>query len=394
MRIGFDAKRVFQNNTGLGNYSRTLINSLAKYFPANEYFLFAPKQTSLYTPIEENKIKIITPSNWLHKKIKSLWRRRWAVKDLKENNIEIYHGLSHLVPNGIKDTNIPAVVTIHDLIFERYPHQYSFIDRINYRTQFKNACHQSNKIIAISEQTKTDLIEFYKVPSDKIDVCYQSCNPIFRVKTTEVQKDSVRKLYQLPAKYFLFVGSIIERKNLLIICKAFLLLKGKLDIPLVVIGNGKKYKEEIKNFVRSNNIEKKVIFMSDNEEAKTNISFKNSEDFPAIYQQAVALIYPSIFEGFGIPILEALCSGLPVISSNASCLPEAGCDAALYFNPADEKELAKLMLQVSTDDVLRQQMINKGFNQAQKFTEEKCAKSVMDVYKKVLDKNILTLIVE
>ncbi len=385
MRIGFEAKRIFQNNTGLGNYSRTLVRSLAKYFPANDYFLFAPKETSQFNLTDENKIQIITPTSWLHKKIKSLWRRHWVVKDLKENNIDIYHGLSHLIPIGIKSTKIPSVVTIHDLIFERYPHQYSLIDRINYRAQFKNACKHSNKIIAISEQTKNDLIEFYQVPSDKIEVCYQSCNRLFREVATNTRREEVKSLYDLPEKYFLCVGSIIERKNLLIICKALLLLRGELSIPLVVIGNGKKYKKEIKNFITANKLDKEVIFMSDNEVANTSASFNNSDDLPAIYQQAVALIYPSIFEGFGIPILEAFCSGLPVISSNASCLPEAGGDAALYFHPSDEKELAKLMYNVATDDALRQQMIENGFDQAQKFTEEKCATAVMNVYKKVLE---------
>lgn len=385
MRIGFEAKRIFQNNTGLGNYSRTLVSSLAKYFPANEYFLFAPKETSQFTLPDENNIQIITPTSWLHKKIKSLWRRKWVVNDLKENNIDVYHGLSHLIPKGIKTAKIPTVVTMHDLIFERHPHQYSLIDRINYRAQFKNACRDSNRIIAISEQTKNDLIDFYKVPSDKIEVCYQSCNGIFRKVATDEQIGEVRQKYSLPEKYFLCVGSIIERKNLLIICKALLLLRSELSIPLLVIGNGKKYKAEIKKFVRVNDLENEVIFMSDNKAANNSASFKNSDDFPAIYQQAVALVYPSIFEGFGIPILEALCSGLPVISSNASCLPEAGGDSALYFHPSDEKELAKLMYNVATDDALRQQMIEKGFNQAQKFTEEKCAASVINVYKKILD---------
>ena len=245
MKIGFEAKRIFQNNTGLGNYSRTLVSSLVKYFPTNEYFLFAPKQTSQFIATDESQIKIVTPVGWLHKKIKSLWRRRWVVKELKEKNIDIFHGLSHLIPKGITSTKISSVVTIHDLIFERYPHQYSLIDRINYRAQFKSACKNSNKVIAISEQTKNDLIQFYQVPSDKIEVCYQSCNGIFREKATDAQMEQARQMYSLPEKYFLSVGSIIERKNLLIIFKALILLRGELSIPLVVIGNGKKYKEVI-----------------------------------------------------------------------------------------------------------------------------------------------------
>jgi glycosyltransferase involved in cell wall biosynthesis len=385
MRIGFDAKRAFQNDTGLGNYSRTLLQSVVKYFPTNQYFLFAPKLTEKFKINGILQLVAVEPKHWLHKKFSGAWRRKWVVDDLVKNKIDVYHGLSHRIPKGISKTKIPAVVTIHDLIFERFPHQYSFADRLIYRAQFKYACKHSRAIIAISEQTKQDIVNYYEIPSQKITVCYQSCDTRFKEKVAEEDKEKIRTLYNLPEKYFLYVGSIIERKNLLLICKALLLLKEKLFIPLVVIGRGGKYQNLVKDFIEKNNLEGSIIFLSENVEAKNHPSFKNSAHFPAIYQMSDALIYPSIFEGFGIPILEALCSGIPVLSSNASCLPEVGGDAALYFNPANEKELAKAMMQITDNENLRQSMIIKGLQQAELFSEEKTASAVMQVYKKIME---------
>lgn len=383
MNIGFDAKRAFQNNTGLGNYSRTLIQSLAKHFPQHNYLLFAPKITDDFQP-QNDLVKVISPFSSIHKKFSGAWRRKWVIKDLLENQVDLYHGLSHRIPKGIQRTKIPTVVTIHDLIFERFPDQYSWTDKIIYRAQFKYACKYCKEIIAISEQTKSDLIKFYKVAAEKITVCYQSCNPIFKKVATNAQMKIVGDLYSLPQRYFLYVGSIIERKNLMVICKALVLLKGKLAIPVVVIGRGKAYKEVVKKFIQLNQIEKEIIFLSDNEEAHTNPFFKDSTHLPAIYQMAEALIYPSIFEGFGIPILEALCSSLPVISSNASCMPEVGGDAAIYFDPTDENILAEHMINLISNKELRKTKIEKGLQQATKFSEENCASAVMDVYKKIV----------
>ncbi len=387
LNIAFDAKRAFQNKTGLGNYSRTLIESLALFFPANQYFLFAPRSTEKFDAAALANTTIITPQNFFTKLFKNTWRRKWSMRDVEENGIHLYHGLSHRIPKHNKATKTKFIVTIHDLIFERYPRQYSFLDRMIYRKQFKYACSKSTAIIAISEQTKNDLISFYKVSAERITVCYQSCNPIYSVQASAKDKEEIRRMYELPERYFLNVGSIIERKNLLTVCKAMLLLKGKLSIPLVVIGEGKKYKIRIKRFISENNLNEQVIFLSENEIAKTHPQFKNSTHFPAIYQMAEALIYPSTFEGFGIPILEAMCSKLPVITSNVSCMPEAGGDGALYVDPFDEKDIADKIFAVATNNNLAESLKEKGWLQAQKFTREKCATAVMQVYKTTINES-------
>ena len=347
MNIAFDAKRVYNNSTGLGHYSRTLISSLAAYYPQEEYFLCAPKITNRFNAAAFQNVHTVTPQQFPSTLFKAAWRSSWVKKDLKQLNIDLYHGLSHEIPVGIEKTGIKSVVTVHDLIFERYPKQYNFIDVQIYRKKFRNACMHADKIIAISNQTKKDIIEFYKIPGNKISVCYQSCDPAFGIERTNVEKKRISKKYNLPDQFFLSVGSVIERKNLLTVCKALFLVKGKLNIPLVIIGEGGKYKQEVINFINANGIQDQVIFLSE------KYSFDSSEDFPAIYQQALCMIYPSIFEGFGIPVLEALWSRIPVITSNVSCLPEAGGGGALYVDPLNAEQMRAAVLQVSTDNNLR-----------------------------------------
>jgi glycosyltransferase involved in cell wall biosynthesis len=380
MKIAFDAKRAYQNATGLGHYSRSLISSLASFYPENDYFLCAPKLTDRYNIGAFPNVSNIVPTSFISKRFKSMWRSNLVKQDLKKVGIDLYHGLSHEIPVGIQETGIRSVVTIHDLIFERNPEQYNKVDVQIYRQKFRYACKNANHIIAISRQTKDDIINFYKVPEEKISICYQSCNSSFAATVSAEEKSRVRKLYDLPENFFLYVGSIIERKNLLNICKALEVLKGRLGIPLVVIGEGSHYKKQVEEYISRHQREKDVIFLSDTNVAKDSARFRSSLDFAAIYQLSEALIYPSFFEGFGIPVLEALWSRTPVITSNTSCLPETGGDAAYYVDPHSPDEIAAAMLRVANDKKLVEEMKVKGWAHAQNFTAEKCAAQVMQVY--------------
>jgi len=381
MNIGFDAKRAYHNQTGLGHYSRTLIRSLAQFYPGHEYFLFNPRSSALFHFEEINNLHEILPQGFPSTLFRSAWRSSWIKKDLKKLKIDLYHGLSHEIPIGIQHTGTKSVVTIHDLIHERYPEQYNSVDVKIYSKKFRYACQHADKIIAISEQTKKDIIEFYKTPENKISVCYQSCNPAFAAEVSETQKRIVQLRYNLPAKFFLTVGSVIKRKNLINICKAIFLLRNELDIPLVIIGDGGNYKHRVKDFIGQNKLGSKIIFLSETLTAKNSKTFQTAEDFPAIYQSAEAMIYPSFFEGFGIPVLEALWSRLPVITSTISSLPEVGGDAAFYVNPQIAEEIAYGMKRICTDKEFVNDMKVKGRQQAEKFTQQRSAEAVMNVYK-------------
>lgn len=383
MHIGFDGKRAFQNKTGLGNYIRSLIAILTRHYPKNNYTLFAPKQTNLFDIDSLENVHAVFPETFIGKRFGGWWRRNGMVKLIAGSGLDIYHGVSNELPLNIKRSGIKTVVTIHDIIFERFPETYNFDERYVHRWKIKHACKTADAIIAISKQTKNDLINFYKVPANKIFICYQTCNPIFQQTISAADKAIVKSRYHLPDNYFLFVSSIAPRKNLIAICKALALLKDKIDIPLVVIGNGKKQKEEARQFMQVNGIANRLILLNETPVSKEP-AFTTAADFPAIYQQALALVYPSIFEGFGAPLLEALWSGLPVISSNTSSLPEVAGDAALYFSPVDFELLAKHMYTIATDKNIAMDLRKKGFEQAQHFTTQKYADSIMNVYQSIL----------
>lgn len=383
MIIGYDGKRAFQNKTGLGNYSRSLITILSANFTENRYILFAPKRTGLFDIDGIENIETQGPQTAFYRRFPALWRRGGMIKEIKGAGVNIYHGLSNELPHGIKKTGVKTIVTIHDLIFERFPETYNFDERYTHRWKIKRACKIADAVIAISKQTRDDLVNLYGIKAEKIFTCYQSCNPIFEKQILEKEKAAVKKKYRLPDKYFLFVSSVTKRKNLLAVCSAMVLLKDKTAIPLVVIGDGKKEKAEVKQLMKLNGMEDRLIFLNELPAAKES-RFTTGEDFPAIYQQALALVYPSIFEGFGLPVLEALWSGLPVICSNTSSLPEVAGDAALYFAPDDFAMLATHIMNIASNDALVAALQTKGFRQAQKFTNEKYADDIMNIYKKTL----------
>lgn len=373
LNIGFDAKRLFNNFTGLGNYSRTLVESLRETFPNNKYHLFTPrlKDNTDTNFFFNNDFNIITPE----KGNKSVWRSKTCTKDIKRLNLDIYHGLSHELPVGIAKTTAKSLVTIHDLIYKTYPNDFKKIDRKIYDYKFKYACEKADKIIAVSQSTKSDLQSIYNVPNDRIEVIYQSCLSQFKVNYSNTQKDTIIAKYNLPAKFLLYVGSIIERKNLLGLVKAIEQIKDQLDVPLIVIGNGKQYKTKVQKYIHEHKLEKHVRFIQ-------NVTFT---DLPLIYQLADIFIYPSFYEGFGIPLIESLWSKTPVITSNLSSLPEAAGPGALYCKPDDHKSIAEGILKLSNNKELKEELTVNGYKHVQQFDNKLIAESLFNIYSKVLE---------
>ena len=370
MRIGFDAKRAFSNNTGLGNYSRDAIRILSDYFPDNKYFLYTPKNNNnprLSFIADRKNTFIRTPESLLDRALKTYWRSKSVVNDLFTNKIDIFHGLSNELPIAIENTSIKTVVTIHDLIFIRYPHLFKTIDRKIYYRKFKSACQRADKIIAVSEQTKRDIIDFFSISADRISVVYQGCNTVFQSKVAENKKQLTITKYKLPKDYLLYVGTIEERKNLLT------LLQTLAEMPsqkLVVIGDGKSYKIKCLRFIAKNKLSDRVLFLS-------GLSL---EEMAVIYQSAQIMIYPSIFEGFGIPILEALFSKTPVITSQGGCFWESGGPNSKYINPLSVSDMKKAIIEIQNSPELQNTMATKGFEHAQNFTDDKIAKNLMNIY--------------
>ncbi len=372
MRIGFDGKRVTSNFTGLGNYGRYILNILLKNFPNHSYNVYSPKQ-----PDELLKRSFVNSKNLFFyspsKSFASFWRTFGIVKDLKKNNIDLYHGLSNEIPIGIHKTNIRSVVTVHDLIFIRYPHYYKFIDQLIYKIKIKYLVKHADRIIAISEQTKRDLISFFGISERRIDVVYQGCDSVYQIRCNGDLNKSIRSKYNLPDKYLLNVGTVEPRKNLLLIAKALKLIPE--DIHLVVIGKHKAYKQTVQQYLILNGLEGRVQFHE-------NVPI---EDLPSIYQQAKIFLYPSEFEGFGIPIVEALCSEVPVIAATGSCLEEAGGEGSYYVNPKDEVQLGHYINLILQHPEKGKTMIENGIKHIQKFLDQKIANDLMNVYQKTIN---------
>lgn len=372
MRIGFDGKRAVQNFTGLGNYSRYVIDILYRFSPENEYVLYAPHRRSsrVFDELLHRcpLLKTIYPEGmWRH--FKSLWRTWGMTSRLDKEGIDLFHGLSNELPLTIrKARHTRSVVTIHDLIFLRYPEYYHWIDRKIYTYKFRKACESADLVIAISECTKRDLISYFHIPEEKIKVVYQGCDVSFSRPATEEKKQEVRKKYSLPEHYILNVGSIEERKNVLLAVKALLHLSE--EMHLVILGRRTSYTDQINTFIHAHHLEDRVKILN-------GIPFS---DLPAIYQQAEVFVYPSRFEGFGIPIIEAIYSGVPVVAAIGSCLEEAGGPSSIYVHPDDVEGMADALKQASGNQAVRARMIEEGKKYVRRFSEEEQAQQLMGIY--------------
>lgn len=371
MKIGFDAKRAFFNRSGLGNYSRNTLQMLAHFYPEHSYYLYTPS-TEGALDFRLNDAIIRKPQGWTNKKLKSLWRSLWMAKDLQRDGIELFHGLSNQLPKNIDKFGGKTIVTIHDLIFLRYPKLYKKADRMIDTRKFRHAAETADRVIAVSKQTKADLLSFFQIPSEKIEVVYQGCHQAFGQKVSRNVEQHLRKKYNLPQDFILSVGTIEARKNIGIVIKA--LQKASIDIPLVVVGKPTPYLDTLKMGLASNAQKIKVLFLHE----------VPMSDLPGLYQMAQLFIYPSIFEGFGIPILEALHSDTPVITSQGGCFPESGGDAARYIDPYEADSVAEGIQEVLTNTTLQEAMIAKGQQHRQKFQDEVITQHLMQVYKQVL----------
>ena len=376
MKIAFDAKRITHNATGLGNYSRYVVDILSNYYVENSYLLYSPSAGKNHLRnklIERKNIQFHYPNGFFNKKFKSYWRSIGIVTDLKKEHPDLYHGLSNELPARLQHTGIPSVVTIHDLIFVRYPQFYKPIDRNIYNYKFCSACKRANRIIAISEMTKQDIIQTYQIPEDKIDVVYQGCDISFLRKETPEKLQQVAQKYNLPSHYILYVGSIEQRKNLLLVVRT--LKKLQSDIHLIAIGKRTPYTEFVEKYIQENNLQHRITILN-------NISF---EDLPSFYQMASLFVYPSFFEGFGIPIIEALHSNTPVIAATGSCLEEAGGPNTLYVEPHDINDLKEKIDWVLSTPTQADAMRKAGKEYVKRFLDKKLASDLMQVYNKVLD---------
>lgn len=375
LTIGLDAKRIVRNGTGLGSYGRTLANDLAQIDGLDLRLYAVDKgRDDLRNQVPEgDNLHFCYPHGCY--KIgpgKALWRSRGIVRQLKADGVEVFHGLSGELPQGLDKAGIRSVVTIHDLIFMRHPEYYKRVDVSIYTHKFRQAIRDADCIVAISERTKRDICELGGISGDRVEVVYQSCATRFAAEPLPQKMWQVRSHYGLPDSYVLNVGSIEERKNVLLAVKALRYLSE--DVALVIVGRRTPYMKQIERYMVEWGLSERVVILHD----------VPDDDLPAVYRMANAFVYPSRYEGFGIPIIEAIRMGLPVVACTGSCLEEAGGPDSIYVDPDDDAGMAHAISQVLFGAEGRQQRIERSQAYVQRFENTGAAQKFADIYRSLL----------
>lgn len=363
MKIGFDAKRAFENETGLGNYSRLIVELAAE--EEHVPYLFSAKEspTVNWTPPENSKI--IGPKYNM-----PFWRTMGMASQIKETPIDLYHGLSHELPFNIKKAGVPTVVTMHDCIFHHFPDSYTWIDQKIYDQKWQYAINHADKIIAISQSTADDLIEFYNAKAADISIIPLFAKDCFQANKNPEKVEATLLKYNLKDPFCLFVGNHHQRKNLDLLIQTY--THTDLDLPPVfIVGANNRL---LKDFLYKHNLTEKIHIPEQR---------VPDEELSQLYTAATTLIYPSLYEGFGLPILEAMQCGTPVITCQNSSLKEVGGDAVIYTSPDSTDELAEHIHSLHEDDSLRKELREKGLKQAAQFSKENHKEKLFATYKKI-----------
>lgn len=377
MVIGFDAKRAVSNYTGLGNYSRLVIDALAGALPDYRLLLYTPRmrESARLAPVlAHSNVEVRVPGGAVWPRMSGLWRvYRGITSDVMADGVQLFHGLSNELPLDISRAGIPTVVTIHDLIFKHFKRGYKAADRQIYDFKFRRAAEQATRIIAVSEATRRDIISSYGIAPDKIDVVYQGCDASFMTPVTDEKIAAVRDKYGLPERYVVSVGTIEPRKNQMLTLKALTRLPE--DVMAVVVGRQTSYMADLTRYVRDNRLADRVIFIHDAPFA----------ELPPLYAGARVAAYTSRMEGFGIPVIEAINCGTPVVACTGTCLEEAGGPGAIYVHPDDAEEMADAVSRLLDDSSLRSRMVEAGREYVARFTPDRFTSDLLRVYSKALD---------
>lgn len=358
MNLGFDAKRYFHNFTGLGNYSRDLVDTLISHFPDNKYFLFDKHPSTLELPA--NTIAVVPIAK------RFLWRERGMVHDVKRFRIDLFHGLSNELPWGRWPSHTKKVVTIHDVIFRLFPEQYNWPDRAIYDKKTAHAVKIADMIICTSNATANDLVKYYQAKESRLRVVYQTCGTAHWKQYQDSEIQAFRDKHGLFEPFMLYVSSFQERKNHVRLLEA-LHASGDRNIKIVLAGKmGGTYKKCVA-YVTEKGMEGQVRFLTD----------VSNAELPLLYRSAQSFIYPSMIEGFGIPLLEAACAGLPVAANDIQVFREIAPPNSVFFS------IDNLQAMVSCIGELKGMKRSESLEHLESFKPAHSASAMMEIYKRI-----------
>lgn len=374
MKIGFDAKRLFNNTSGLGNYSRTLVRRLVSGYPQDEFTLFTPKARLEVDFLPAPNAQTVFPEG-LWKRFKGLWRTKKLAGLSRKARLDIYHGLSHELPAGIRRAGVKSVVTVHDLIFMRHPEFYSPVDVWIHKRKVRYACRAADAVIAISEQTKKDIVELLGTPQDKIHVIYQSIEPWFARELPQAEIDRELAELNLPERFVLCVGTVEKRKNQLALLRA---MENLPEVHLVLVGRRSgSYGKKLEDYIEKHGLAPRVTFLSG----------VSSHRLACLYRRCLFVAYPSVYEGFGLPIVEGIGSGKAVLTTAGGCFSEAGGPGALYVPLGDARAMAEVMGRLWNEAELREILAAQGREYIKRFSNAGTSQKVYEVYRALLGRN-------
>ena len=359
MKIGFDARMI--SHPGIGRYMHNLLNAMLKLNTGHEFILFGDKAKL------KNYTYHLTPCEIVHWNAPIYSLREQITQPFSRYKLDILHCPHFNTPYFY---NGRLIVTIHDLIYLIFQQSCpSKLAKLYANIMASRSAAKSDHIIAVSENTKKDILRFFKkAEPSKIKVIYEAADPHFKIIDDQEKLTDIKKRYNLPDKFILFVGSLKYHKNLITAMEAFSKLKEKVsDCSFVVVGRSSRRESRLKKMVTS----QEIIYLGE----------VPSEDLVTIYNLSTVLLHPSLYEGFGLTILEAMACGIPVVSSNAASLPEVGGDAVLYVNTNDAAGFSDALYKVLTNETLRKNLINKGLNRVKEFSWEKTARETLEMYK-------------
>lgn len=376
MVIGFDASRSFTAaRTGTETYSYQLLQELVQVDRENHYRLYLrtkPKSAELKNIVASVEQRLI--------KFPKLWTQVGLAFEVLENPPDVLFIPAHTLP-VIHRPSLKSIVTIHDLGAEYLPQYHQFPQKLYLNRSTEYAVGHATHLIAVSQATKDDLIRRFRADPHKITVVHEAYDRESFELQTPARIEAVTKKFGLMRPYFLFVGTIQPRKNLERLIEAFSMARATWHVArgqkpeLVLVGKRGWLSESIYAAPKKHGVVDAVQF----------IDYVEKKDLPALYSGAEAFVFPSLFEGFGIPLLEAMACGAPVITSSVSSMPEVAGDAALYINPNSAEELRQALLTLTRDQDMKASFIEKGFRRAKAFSWQKTAQQTIEVFKKVYE---------
>jgi len=371
MRIAIDGTIVREEITGTGFYITNLINGLIKIDNINNYYIFGDEQyLRKYIKIDKDNFKVVH-KRFKNRIIRVLWEYFIFPFELKKLKIDILHSPNYITP--LLKFGFKIILTIHDLTFLLFPEKYTITKRWLFGKMIPISIKKSDKIIADSKNTKKDILKFFSVPEDKISIAYVSYPDYYNLLINESKAKDIVKKYGIERDYILYVGMIEPRKNIISLLKAFVELDKDLELDLVIVGKKGWYFKEIEKYMVSTvnlRLKNKIIFTG----------YVSEHKLKYFYKLALIFTYPTLYEGFGLPPLQAMACGTPVITSNISSLPEVVGDAAIKINPDDLGELKNSIKCLYKNEKKRDKLIKKGLENAKKFSLENVALNVLFVY--------------